>query len=82
MTRDLRLSKAFKALNSIQQEKLLWQLELLTRGQKDIHFDKSSNKKILLTGFDPFFLDRNIDQRNPSGVVALALDGRLITTMD
>ena len=79
MTRDLRLSKAFNALNSKQQEKLLWKLELLTRGQKDIHFDKSSNKKILLTGFDPFFLDRNIDQSNPSGVVAMALDGSLIT---
>jgi len=79
MTRDLRLSKVFKTLNSKQQEKLLWQLELLSRGQKDIHFDKSSNKKILLTGFDPFFLDRNINQSNPSGVVAMALDGRVIT---
>jgi hypothetical protein len=32
-------------------------------------------KKVLITGFDPFQLDLNILQSNPSGVVALALNG-------
>ena len=30
--------------------------------------------RVLVTGFDPFNLDEHIDQSNPSGVVALALD--------
>ena len=30
--------------------------------------------RVLVTGFDPFNLDARIDQSNPSGVVALALD--------
>ena len=33
---------------------------------------------ILLTGFDPFRLDADIRQSNPSGLAALALDGTLI----
>ena len=34
---------------------------------------------ILLTGFDPFRLDADIGQSNPSGLAALALDGTLIS---
>lgn len=34
--------------------------------------------RVLLTGFDPFHLDRNIAQSNPSGLAALALDGTLV----
>lgn len=33
---------------------------------------------VLLTGFDPFHLDRDIGQSNPSGVIALALHGTRI----
>lgn len=33
---------------------------------------------VLVTGFDPFRLDRHIDQCNPSGVAALALHGTRI----
>ena len=33
---------------------------------------------VLITGFDPFHLDRDIGQSNPSGVVALALHGTTI----
>ncbi|MCE9685796.1 hypothetical protein LZP73_06140 [Shewanella sp. AS16] len=59
-----------------------WQREILnkaveksSRGFSDIHYDDDVQIKILLTGFDPFFLDRNIGQSNPSGLLALALDG-------
>ena len=74
MTKAMRTSKAFKELLPMQRQKLLWKFELLSRGQDDVKFDKNTDKKILLTGFDPFFLDRNINQSNPSGVTALALD--------
>ena len=79
MSKALRLSPAYKSLLPMQQQSLLWQLELLSRGKSDVKFDKDTDKKILITGFDPFFLDRNIDQSNPSGVAALALDDLVIS---
>ena len=39
---------------------------------------QGSEGRVLLTGFDPFHLDRNIAQSNPSGLAALALDGTLL----
>ena len=78
MSKALRSTKTFATLLPNQQRKLLWTLELLSRGQKDVKFDKKADKKILLTGFDPFFLDRHINQSNPSGVVALSLDDLVI----
>ena len=39
---------------------------------------QGSEPRVLLTGFDPFHLDRNIAQSNPSGLAALALDGTLL----
>ncbi len=79
MSKALRSSKAFVNLLASQQQKLLWTLELQSRGQADIAFDKKTDKKILMTGFDPFFLDRHIDQSNPSGVVALSLDDLVLS---
>ncbi len=79
MSKALRLSSAFKLLLPMQQQSLLWQFELLSRGNNDIKFTRNADKKILLTGFDPFFLDKNIAQSNHSGVTALALDDLLIS---
>ena len=39
---------------------------------------REGEPRVLLTGFDPFHLDRNIAQSNPSGLAALALDGTLV----
>ena len=75
----LKQSKAFLALLPMQQEKLIARFERLTRGQQDVKFNQGADKKILITGFDPFFLDRNIKQSNPSGITALALDDILLT---
>jgi pyrrolidone-carboxylate peptidase len=50
-------------------------IEKTSRGLSDIQFDPANDINVLLTGFDPFFLDKDISQSNPSGVVALALDG-------
>lgn len=66
---------------SITQAELNTLLTLLedgSRGRTDLAFSSGSTKKILLTGFDPFLLDRNINQSNPSGVAALLLDGQVI----
>ncbi|MGS0692144.1 hypothetical protein [Shewanella sp. 0m-4] len=60
---------------SWQRNILLEAVEKSSRGFSDIKFKDDAQIKILLTGFDPFFLDRNIDQSNPSGLAALALDG-------
>ncbi|GAA6206516.1 hypothetical protein [Thalassotalea sp. SU-HH00458] len=79
MRKSVQLSAAYQQLLPMQQQRLLWQLELLSRGKNDVKFDKGTDKKILITGFDPFFLDRNINQSNPSGVAALALDDLVIS---
>ncbi|MCL1035807.1 hypothetical protein L2750_01365 [Shewanella submarina] len=58
---------------------LLNAVEKASRGMSDIQFDDDVQLRILLTGFDPFFLDRDISQSNPSGLVALSLDGYRFT---
>ena len=39
---------------------------------------QGAERRVLLTGFDPFHLDRNIGQSNPSALAALALDDTLV----
>lgn len=79
MSKALKQTKAFKESLPDQQTKLLWQFELYSRGQSDIKFDRNTHKKILITGFDPFLLDRNIKQSNPAGISALILDDLVIS---
>ncbi|GLX81106.1 hypothetical protein [Thalassotalea eurytherma] len=79
MSASLRGAKTFKTLLPDQQVKLLWQFELLSRGQSDVDFNRNTSKRILITGFDPFSLDQHIDQSNPSGAAALALDDIVIS---
>ncbi len=52
--------------------------ENASRGRNDLTYQHATDKRILLTGFDPFLLDRNIKQSNPSGLAALLLDGVVI----
>ncbi|MYE24104.1 MAG: hypothetical protein F4Y01_09195 [Gammaproteobacteria bacterium] len=47
-------------------------LERASRGLSEVAVDAPT---LLLAGFDPFHLDRDISQSNPSGTVALALHG-------
>jgi pyrrolidone-carboxylate peptidase len=61
------------------------QFELASRGFDSIDFPVTPGhtcecKKVLITGFDPFHLDRNISQSNPSGLAALAFDGLELPT--
>ena len=82
LRRTLKQSVIFQSLSPADQLAVLWELELVSRGRDDILFDDSADIKILITGFDPFFLDRNISQSNPSGAAALTMDNQMITFAD
>ena len=75
MRESLKLKPAGFRLADWQRNVLVNAVEKSSRGINDINFDGNTDIKILLTGFDPFFLDRDIGQSNPSGLAALALDG-------
>jgi pyrrolidone-carboxylate peptidase len=60
-------------------------LEWTSRGMNDVAYPVDGSTaaeatRVLVTGFDPFHLDRQIEQSNPSGLAALALDGRMLQT--
>ncbi|WP_399137949.1 pyroglutamyl peptidase [Streptomyces sp. NBUA17] len=91
MTRELRTWEPGFGLSERQRAGLLDELERTSRGQRDIRLPQHGTgsggggkgvKRVLLTGFDPFTLDRDIRISNPSGAVALALDGTVIDTPD
>jgi len=75
MHRQLKRSRPAFNMAPWQQGILLNAVEKSSRGFSNVQFANDTQVKILLTGFDPFFLDRNIGQSNPSGLVALSLDG-------
>ena len=73
----------FKAeLRGVADETALAALERASRGMTDIAFPEADQPamRVIVTGFDPFHLDRQIDQSNPSGLAALSLDGRTLET--
>ncbi len=74
LMRDLPLR--FEADTTFRQS-LIDRFEWSSRGMDDIRF-QPGYKRILITGFDPFLLDRRIDQANPSGVAAQMLDGMVV----
>ncbi|WP_189741277.1 pyroglutamyl peptidase [Streptomyces tendae] len=86
MTRELRTWEPGFGLSERQRAALLTELERTSRGQTDLRLPRGGHgkgvKRVLLTGFDPFTLDRDIRISNPSGAVALALDGTVIDTPD
>ncbi|GAA5203999.1 pyroglutamyl-peptidase I [Streptomyces thinghirensis] len=89
MTRELRTWEPGFGLTGRQRAALLGELERASRGQSDIRLPHDRHgeggkgmKRVLLTGFDPFTLDRDIRISNPSGAAALALDGTVIDTPD
>ncbi|MBT2413351.1 pyroglutamyl peptidase [Streptomyces sp. ISL-12] len=82
MTRELRGWEPESGLPSRQRAALLEDLERTSRGQEDIRLPGGGGgvRRVLVTGFDPFTLDRDIRISNPSGASALALDGAVIQT--
>ena len=81
----LSVSKVIRSISpgfSPTKQQLNVLLELFeqgSRGRTDLEYTQTTDKRILLTGFDPFLLDRNINQSNPSGIAALRLDGKVIS---
>ncbi|MEU3499421.1 pyroglutamyl peptidase [Streptomyces hundungensis] len=83
LTRELRLWQPEFTLTQASRAALLDRLEQTSRGQTSVNYPAGGGyKRILLTGFDPFTLDRDIRISNPSGATALALDGTWIRTAD
>ncbi len=75
----MRLSQPSFSVSAEQRKVLIELFEQGSRGRTDLEYIKKTDKRILLTGFDPFLLDRNINQSNPSGIAALLLDGAVIS---
>ncbi|RPE44277.1 pyrrolidone-carboxylate peptidase [Streptomyces sp. Ag109_O5-1] len=82
MTREVRTWEPGFALSAQQRTRLLDALERTSRGQTDIRYPGGHMRRIIVTGFDPFTLDRDIRISNPSGATALALDGTVIRTAE
>ncbi|GAA0641327.1 hypothetical protein GCM10009535_18220 [Streptomyces thermocarboxydovorans] len=83
MTRELRTWEPSFQLTDAERARLLEELERTSRGQTTIRYPHGGKlRRILVTGFDPFTLDRDIRISNPSGATALALDGTVIETAD
>ncbi|MET9670356.1 pyroglutamyl peptidase [Streptomyces sp. NPDC006475] len=83
MTRELRQWEPGFGLTTGQRDRLVDRLERASRGQDSMNLPAGKGvKRIVMTGFDPFTLDRDIRISNPSGATALALDGTWIRTAD
>jgi pyrrolidone-carboxylate peptidase len=84
MTREVRTWEPEFGLSEGQRAALIDALERTSRGQTDVRYPqgRKSLRRVLVTGFDPFTLDRDIRISNPSGATALALDGTVIETAD
>ncbi|MFE0178804.1 pyroglutamyl peptidase [Streptomyces sp. NPDC059002] len=85
MTRELRRWEPTGfPLGDGQRARLIGELERSSRGQDSVAYPRGhkGTKRILVTGFDPFTLDRDVRISNPSGAAALALDGTTIQTAD
>ena len=89
MTLALRRWQPDFALGEAQRQQLLWAMERASRGQLSLHFPAGPRyKRIIISGFDPFTLgkpgsaDTHVRIGNPSGAIALALNGRQIALAD
>ena len=81
MTREVRAWQPSFGLSDGQRASLLGELERSSRGQTAVRYPAGDRlKRVFVTGFDPFTLDRDIRISNPSGATALALDGTVIQT--
>ncbi|MGA9748346.1 MAG: hypothetical protein WBQ50_12890 [Nocardioides sp.] len=83
MTRLLTLWTPRGGVSDATRERLLERLETVSRGQDTIRRHRADSRRtaqVVVTGFDPFTLDQDTRIGNPSGAVALALDGRRFRT--
>ncbi|WP_269532372.1 hypothetical protein [Chitinimonas sp. BJYL2] len=79
MAQTLREQKPAFPVFAADREAIIAAFEQASRGMDEISYPaRSAMRRILITGFDPFLLDRRLNQSNPSGVTALLLDGEEI----
>jgi pyrrolidone-carboxylate peptidase len=82
----LQLTKALRQwtpsfeLAPRRRAELIDALDRSSRGQSSVGYRGHGEKRILVSGFDPFQLDIDIRRSNPSGATALALDGTVVRT--
>ncbi|MDP0397407.1 hypothetical protein [Tsukamurella strandjordii] len=73
----IRAVRAWRpAVTDAERTRIVTTIDEVSRGQRRA----PSGRTVLVTGFDPFRLNRDIRQGNPSGAIALALDGTVIDT--
>lgn len=84
MTSALNRWEPAFGIDAAERADLVAELERRSRGQSDPGFPETAGKpeaaRVVVTGFDPFGLDKDIRRANPSGAAALALDGAVIET--
>ncbi|MBS4099652.1 hypothetical protein [Tsukamurella paurometabola] len=76
MIRSVRDWRPAFAVSDARRAAIVTTVDEVSRGQRRA----PSGRTVLVTGFDPFRLTRDIRQGNPSGAIALALDGTRIDT--
>lgn len=83
MTRAIRQWTPDFHVTKSDRADLLKELEYTSRGITAIDFPSDQNvKKILVSGFDPYQLQNEPRRSNPSGAIALQLDGLQVRTDD
>ncbi|MER6971689.1 hypothetical protein ABT304_11560 [Nocardioides sp. NPDC000445] len=78
-----RVAPPYPTWSEDAREKVLAAFDRSSRGIESTAFARGEagrSRQVLASGFDPFTLDRNIRQSNPSGATALAMDGRVVQT--
>ena len=78
-----RVAPAYRTWSEDARTKVLAAFDRSSRGIESTAFalgESGRSRQVLASGFDPFTLDRNIRQSNPSGATALAMDGRVVQT--
>lgn len=78
LTRLIRIRGVSLGFSAAETASVIRAFEGASQGRSNVSWHKEGARRILLTGFDPFALDRNLGQSNPSGLIALALDGEVI----
>jgi hypothetical protein len=82
MTRALRQWTPDFPVDASDRQDLLKQLEYASRGISSIDFPEGKVRRVLVSGFDPYRLEREIRRSNPSGAAALQLHGLRVDTDD
>lgn len=77
ITKTLRQHPNFLRLSEVEKSLCLASFEQASRGRDSIEF-KKGHIRLLVSGFDPFLLDENIEQSNPSGLSALRFDDQVL----